>query len=122
VRPLAAPAGRLGEQHLHVGLDAVLLEPGVEIHRVRRVRDHLGDPDVEPVLSFELAHDDQAVLLLDHRRRSHPVQRLVAARVGVHEHRAVGLDHQQPQRLGEPGGQATGVFDRATGDDEAHAA
>ncbi len=38
-----------------------------------------------------------------HRRRTHPVQRLVAAAIGMHQHRAVGLDHQQTGRQGEMG-------------------
>ena len=117
---LAAPAGRGGERLLQVGLDAVLLQARVALHVVRGVGDHLGEPDLEPVVALELAHDDQALRLLDHRRRRHPVQRLVPAGVGVHEHRAVGLDHQQPQRLGQMGGQAAGVVDGAAGDDQAH--
>ena len=61
-------------------------------------------------------------LLLDHRRRRHPVLRLVAAVVGVDHHRAVALDHDQPQRLGQDGGQAARVADLAAGDDQAHRA
>ena len=76
--------------------------------------------DLEPVLALELAHDDPVGLLLDDRRRRHPVLRLVAAGVGVDQHRAVRLDHQQPQRLGQPRGQAAGVADLAAGDDQAH--
>ncbi len=38
-------------------------------------------------------------------RRRHPVQRLVGAAVGVHEHRSVGLDHQHPGRHREVRGQ-----------------
>ena len=36
------------------------------------------------------------------------------------EHRAVLLQHQQPRRLREEGGEAAGVGDLAAGDDEAH--
>ena len=59
-------------------------------------------------------------LLDDRRRRGHPVQRLVAAGVGVDEHGAVGLEHDQPQRLRQVGGQTAGVVDGAAGDDQAH--
>jgi hypothetical protein len=48
------------------------------------------------------------------------VQRLVSAGVRVDEHRAVGLEHDQPHRLREHGGQPARVTDLATGDDEAH--
>src|SRR3954470_9101224 len=105
---LAAPARRGRERFLEMGLDPVLLEARVVVHGVLGVRDHLGDADLEPVVALELAHHHQAGLLLDHRRRRHPVERLVAAAVGVDEHGTVGLDHQQPQRLGQPGGQAAG--------------
>ena len=54
------------------------------------------------------------------RRRRHPVQRLVAAGVAVHEHPPVGLEHEQPHRLRQPGAQAAGVLDGAAGDDQAH--
>ena len=50
----------------------------------------------------------------------HPVQRLVGAAVGVHEHRPVGLDHQHPGRHRQVGGQPSGVVDLAAGDDEPH--
>ena len=76
--------------------------------------------DLELVLALDLAHDDR-VAVLDHRgRRRHPVQRLVAAGVGVDEDRAVRLEHDQPQRLGQVGGQAAGVLDGAAGDDQTH--
>src|SRR4051812_41743473 len=61
---LAAPAGRARERLLQVGLDAVLLQPGVALHVVRRVGDHLGEPDLELVVALELAHDDQVLRLL----------------------------------------------------------
>src|SRR3954447_5088184 len=101
---LAAPPGRRGERLLEVRLDPVLLEPGIVLHVVHRIGDDVGEPDLEPVVALELAHDEQAGLLLDHRRRRHPVQRLdlMATAVGPHHERAVALDHQQPQRLREP--------------------
>ena len=66
---------------------------------------------------------DLAVLggaLAQRARRRHPVQRLVGAAVGVHEHRPVGLDHQHPGRHREVGGQPPGVVDLAAGYDESH--
>ena len=76
--------------------------------------------DVQGVVALDLAHDDAAVLLLDRRRRRHPVQRLVAAGVRVDHHRPVGLDHEQAQRLGQVGAQPSGVVDLAAGDDQTH--
>ena len=52
--------------------------------------------------------------------RAHPVQRLVRPAVGVHEHRAVGLDQEQPRGAREVGGETARVVDGARGDDEAH--
>jgi hypothetical protein len=49
------------------------------------------------------------------------VERLVAARVCVHEHGAVRLDHHEPSRLGENGGQPAGVEHLAAGHDQSHA-
>ena len=34
-------------------------------------------------------------------RRAHPVQRLIRAVVGVHTHRAVGFEEQQPRAEGK---------------------
>src|SRR3954452_4655514 len=119
-QPLTAPLGRLGEQFLKLALDAVLLERGRLAHVVRHVGDDLDQPDVEPVLALQLADDDRLGVLLDHGRRGHPVLRLVAAGVGVHHHRPVGLDHEQPQRLREDGVQAARIADLAAGDDQAH--
>ena len=38
----------------------------------------------------------------------------------VNEHRAVALEDEQPDRLGQHGRKAAGVRDLATGDDETH--
>ena len=67
------------------------------------------------VTTHRSGDDDERV------RGVHPVQRLVRATVGVDGHAPVGLHHDQPRRLGEVGGQAAGVVDRAAGDHEAHA-
>ena len=100
-RPSATGSGLRRERLLQVALDAVLLEPGRLAHLVLDVREHLEQPDLEPVLaaSGALADDEHVAAVLEHRRRRHPVERLVAAGVGVDEHRAVGLHHQQPRRL-----------------------
>ena len=123
--PSPSAPGRGGELRLEVALDAVLLERRRLAHLVRRRRESTScEPDLEPVLGLAraLAHDDRqrVALLLDHRRRRHPVERLVAAGVGVHEHRPVGLEHEQARRLRQEGGQPAGVDDLAAGDDEAH--
>ena len=61
------------------------------------------DPDLELVLGLALpacvTTSSSTVLDSITRRRRHPVQRLVAARVGVDEQRAVVLEHQEPHRL-----------------------
>ncbi len=104
-RPLAANEpqalgdvlGGGGERFLEIALDAVLLERGGLAHLVLDVGEHLEQPDLEPVLAptGALAHDDHVARVLDDGRRCHPVQRLVAAGVGVDQHRSVRLDHQQ---------------------------
>ena len=53
-------------------------------------------------------------------RRRHPVERLVAAAIGVHEHGAIGLDDQQPGGERKMGGEPAGVVHAAPGDDEPH--
>src|SRR4051812_39871512 len=122
-QPLAAPLGRVGQLDLEVGLDAVLRERGRLAPVMGDVGEDLDDADVEPVLAHDLAHDDGARLLLDDARRGHPVLRLVAPGVGVDHDRAVALDHDQPQRLGQERlDQAAGVDDLAAGDDEPHEA
>ena len=112
--------GPVGQRELEVALDAVLLERGRLAHLVLDVGEHLVQPDLEPVLALELAHDDQVLGLLDHRRRRHPVERLVAAGVGVHEDGAVRLEHHEPQRLRQPRRQAPGVLDGTAGHDQSH--
>ena len=52
--------------------------------------------------------------------RAHPVERLVAQRVGVHEHAAVVLEHEQPGRERQVRAQPAGVVHRAAGNDETH--
>ena len=59
-------------------------------------------------------------VLAQRARRRHPVQRLVGAAVGVHQHRAVGLDHQHPGGHREVGGQPSRVVDLAARHDESH--
>ena len=66
---------------------------------------------------------DLAVLggaLLDRAGRAHPVQRLVGAAVGVHQHRSVGLEHQHPGGHRQVSGQPSGVVDLTAGHDESH--
>jgi hypothetical protein len=83
---------------------------------------HLEQAHLEPVLGLAgaLADEDDTVALLHDRGRSHPVQRLVAAGVVVHEEGAVVLEHEQARRLRQDGRQPAGVGDLAAGDEEAH--
>ena len=131
-RPLAAVEPQPGlerlrqrrERFLQVALDAVLLERRGLAHLVLDVGEHFVQADLEAILAAAgaLADDEHAVAFLDHGRRRHPVERPVAAGVGVHEHRAVGLDHHQARRLRQVRGQAAGVGDLAAGDKQAHCA
>ena len=86
---------------------------------------HLEHADLELVLRLAgaLAHDEareRIALGLDHRRRRHPIQGLEAPGVVVDEHRAVGLEHDEPHGLRQNGGQAAGVDDLAAGDEQTH--
>ncbi len=108
----------VGEQLLEVLLDAVLLQAGVDAEVVAGVAEDLGEQDPQGVVGLGVGDRplDLAVLggaLAQRARRRHPVQRLVGAAVGVHQHRAVGLDHQHPGGQREVGGQPPGVVDLA---------
>src|SRR5215207_7906588 len=110
------------ELELEVAFDAVLLEPCRLPHVVPLVAQDLDEADLEPVpgAAGTLAHDEQVARLLDDGRRRHPVQRLVAARVRMDEHRSVVLHDQQPRGLGQVGREPAGVGDLAAGDDQTH--
>ena len=114
----------LGQQLLEVLLDAVLLQPGVDAELVRGVAEDLLDQDLERVvgLAGDRPEGDTLVgrALTKGAGRRHPVQRLVGAAVGVHEHRAVGLDHQHAGRHREVGGQSSGVVHLAARDHDPH--
>ena len=126
VRPSASVDGVLGEQLLEVLLDAVLLQAGVDAQVVAGVVQDLLDQDAQAVAGLGLDHPlDLAVLggaLADRAGRAHPVQRLVGAAVGVHQHRSVGLEHQHPGGHRQVGGQPSGVVDLTAGHDESHEA
>jgi len=117
---LAKRGRRGGELQLEVALDSVLLQRGRLAHVVCHVAQHLGEPDLEHVLGLQLAHDEPVALVLDERRRRHPVQRLEASGVVMHEHGAVGLEDEQPDGLGEDGVQPSRVANLAAGDEQAH--
>ena len=53
-------------------------------------------------------------------RRVHPVEWLVGPAVSMDGHAAVGLDHDEPHRLGKVGAQPALVVDGAAGDHEPH--
>jgi MFS family permease len=107
------------EQFLQVRLDPVLDQARVDAELERGVAHHLGDGDDERLPA--LAGDGPPPRFLGQpARRRHPVQRFIRAAVGVHEHRAVRLDDEQAQGLGEVGGEPADVVDAAPGDDEPH--
>ena len=129
---LAQQLDLLGEQALQVGLDAVLLQPGIDAELVLRVVQDLVDRDHQQVGGLgvgdppELDDARRGALVVDlvhgeHRGRAHPVERLVAQGVGVHEHAAVVLEHEQPGRERQVRAEPPGVVDGAAGNDETHA-
>ena len=111
------------QQPLQLGLDAVLLQAGVDPELVRVVvQDRL---DGEDELLAGLVGDRPGAgavdeLVLEAAGRAHPVQRLVGAVVGVDGHRAVGLDQQEAGRHRQVGGEPSDVVDGAAGNDQAH--
>ena len=123
-QPLRERGGMLGQQLLEVLLDPVLLQPGVDAELVRGVAEDLLDQDLEGVvgLAGDRPEGDTLIAraLAKGAGRRHPVQRLVGAAVGVHEHRAVGLDHQHAGRHREVGGQSSGVVHLAARDHDPH--
>ena len=106
------------DQRLQLGLDAVLLEPGSSprsscvVERPRAARPER--------LALGALGDDHVSPSSDRAGRAHPVQGLVGLGVAVHGDRAVGLQHEQSGRLGEPGSETPLVGDRAAGDDDTH--
>src|SRR4051794_19376710 len=119
---LAERLGRGGERLLQVALDAVLLPRGRLAHVVLHVAQHLEQPDLEGVVALRLGHNEPVTLVGEEGRSGHPVERLVAAGVVVHEHGAVGLEDEEPDRLRQHGREPAGVGHFAAGHDEAHAA
>ena len=83
------------EQLLELGLDAVLLEPGIVAELDLGVVEHLVQRDLER-LALGIGRDDRVVALRDRARRAHPVERLVRLRVGVDRDRTVGLQQHEP--------------------------
>jgi len=53
-------------------------------------------------------------------RRTHPVERLIGAVVGMDTHRTVGFDEKQPTGRRQVGGKPTEVVHPALGDHESH--
>ena len=86
------------------------------------VAQHLDQTDLEAVLSLPgaLADDEQVAVLLDDRRRGHPVERPETTGIVVYEERAVGLEHEEPNSFRETSRQAACVEDFAAGNDQAH--
>jgi MFS family permease len=107
------------EQLLQVRLHPVLDQAGVDAEVDRGIAHHVGKGD-DQGLARLAGHRPQAGLLGEPARGRHPVQRLVRAAVGMHEHRAVRLDDEQAQGLGEVGGEPADVVDAAPRDDEPH--
>ena len=97
---------KMGKNMRTIRAKAIVLGLGVLDHPHRR--DPVGD------LGLVGRH-------LGHRaRRGHPVERLVGPAVGVDEHRAVGLDHEQAARQRQVGAQSAVVVDAARRNHHSH--
>src|SRR6266487_3688339 len=88
----------LGQQLLEVALDAVLDQSPVDAEVVAGIVQDFLQGDGHG-LAGAVGDQPAAGLLAQGARRRHPVERLVAAAVGVDQHRAVGLDDQQAEVL-----------------------
>src|SRR5438270_1409339 len=117
---LAERRWRRRELELQVALDAVLLQRSRLAHVVHDVAQHFREADLEDVVCLWLANDEAVSLVLDHGRRRHPVERLEAAGVVVHEDGSVRLEDEEPDRLRQNGTQTAGIPDLAAGDEQAH--
>src|SRR6266542_2267945 len=118
---VAEDLAALGQQLLEVALDAVLDQPRVQPQLVGGVVQDLLQGDGHG-LAGAVADQPAVRFLAQGAGRGHPVERLVAAAVGVDQHRAVGLDDQQAGGRREVCVEPAGVVDAAGGDDEAHGA
>src|SRR6266545_984777 len=118
---VAEDLAALGQQLLEVALDAVLDQPRVQPQLVGGVVQDLLQGDGHG-LAGAVADQPAIGFLAQGAGRGHPVERLVAAAVGVDQHRAVGLDDQQAGGRREVGVEPAGVVDAAGGDDEARGA
>ena len=121
----------LGQQLLQVRLGAVLDQAGVDAPVVRGVVLHLVDADHELVGCLRVGDGPEggnasirlvAVGLGDGDRagRAHPVEWLVGAAVGVHEHTPVGLDHQQTGGHRQVRAETPGIVNRTFRNYKAH--
>jgi ABC-2 type transport system ATP-binding protein len=126
-RPVLAEDPDMGcQQVLQVGLDAILLEAGINPEIVLSLGEGLMDRDEQLLASLVLDNPKGLVGLefgladLCHARWTHPVQWLVGPAIGVDEHRAIGLDHDHSNGLGQVRREAPDVVHGAPGDDDSH--
>ena len=121
----------LGEELLEVSLDPVLGQPRIDAQIRAGVGEDLEDADDEPIIGLggrDLPPGDDAGLailiigvdLAEPGGRTHPVQGLVGASIGMHEDRAVRLDHDEADGPGQVGVEAPGVVHGAAGNDDTH--
>ena len=103
-----------------MALDTVLLQRGRLPHVVHDVAQNLDELDLEALLALELADDDRVARLFDDGRRRHPVERSKPSCIVMNKERAVGLEHEQANRLGQSRRQPTGVENFAAGHEQSH--
>jgi hypothetical protein len=99
VRPSSIVCGAAGEQFLQMRLDAVLLQTGIVAERRLHVGQDLVHRDGQR-LALRVGDDPGVVTDHEHVRCVHPVERFVRTTVGVDRHAAVGLHHDEADRLG----------------------
>jgi ribonuclease BN (tRNA processing enzyme) len=128
---LAGKLDLLGQELLQVSFDTIFLQAGVDTEVIFAVVDDLVDRNNKKVSRFGLRHlpdlSDAClelhlvrVYLRDGARRAHPVERLVAQRIGVHKHTAVGFQQQKTGSKGQMGAEAAGIVDGTAGNNKTH--
>jgi len=98
----------------------VLIISAANVVNLTLMRGVRREADLEHVVGLRLADDEPVSLVLDDGRRRHPVERLEAAGVVVHEDGSVRLEDEKPDRLRKNGAQAAGITDLTAGDEQAH--
>ena len=108
-----------GEQLLKMGFHTVFHQAWIHTEFVFGIVQDLVDADGQPLTGPILDRPGQLLVMgfLEPARWTHPIQRLVGTAIGMNQDRAVGLEHDHPDGLGQMGTQPTLVVHRASSDD-----